>query len=189
MNEIIKNILTRRSVRKFKAEQITDNDLNLILDAAKSAPSGMNAQSWHFTVVQNRQKLDKLNSLIVEAAMQSADEVMKKSLSRQKLNYFYDAPSVIIVSNEADASSVTTPESDSAAALQNIFLAAHSLGLGSCWINILSYISESRNLGDYLVELGVPKNYKVYGSAILGYPDGAVTSDISRKEGTVNIVK
>ena len=184
MNEVIKNILTRRSVRKFIPEQIKEEELNLILDAAKAAPSGMNAQSWHFTVIQNRQKLAKLNSLIVDAAFQSEDQ------SRSgKLNYFYDAPTVIIVSNELQDSSTSTPESDSAAALQNIFLAAHSLGIGSCWVHILSYISESKELKDYLHELGVPKKYRVYGTAILGYPDGEVKSDIPRKEGTVNIVK
>ncbi|MCP5515278.1 MAG: nitroreductase family protein [Spirochaetales bacterium] len=190
MNEVIKNIISRRSVRKFIADrQIPESDLNLILEAAKSAPSGMNAQSWHFTVIQNKQKIEKLNSLIIESAMQSADEEMKKTLSRQKLNYFYNAPSVIIVSNEPKSSSSSTPEYDSAAALQNIFLAAHSLGIGSCWIQILSFIDESASLRDYLKELGVPKNYRVYGTAIIGYPDGEIKTEITKKDGTVNIVK
>lgn len=188
MNEVIKNILSRRSVRKFKPEQIIENELNLILDAARSAPSGMNAQSWHFTVIRNRQKLEKLNSLIVEAAMQSADELMKKAVNRQSLNYFYNAPTVVIVSNVEAKSSMSTPEADSAAALQNIFLAAHSMGIGSCWVHILYFTAQTPELRHYLEELGIPKGHKIYGTAILGYPEGEIHSEIPRREGTVNIV-
>ena len=56
MNEVLQNILTRRSVRGFKSEQIKDEELNLILQAGIYAPSGMNKQSWQFTVVQNKEK-------------------------------------------------------------------------------------------------------------------------------------
>ena len=184
MNDVIKNILSRRSVRRFKTDQIPDDDLNLILEAAKSAPSGMNAQSWHFTVIQNKKKLERLNSLIINSTMSSSDDITKKTL-----NYFYNAPTVIIVSNEAESSSASTPEFDSSAALQNIFLAAHSLGIGSCWIQILTYTDDASDVRDYLTELGVPKNNKVYGTAIIGYQDGEINSDIPKKEGTVNIVK
>ena len=190
MNEVIKNIVTRRSVRKFTADrQINDDDLNLILEAAKSAPSGMNAQSWHFTVIQNKQKIEKLNSLIISSTSYSSDDEMNLARRRQQVNYFYNAPTVIIVSNNPESSYASTPEADSSAALQNIFLASHSLGLGSCWIQILTFIDESETLRDYLKELGVPENYKIYGTAIIGYPDGELPSDIIKKEGTVNIVK
>ena len=190
MNEVIKNILTRRSVRKFIADkQINDEDLNLIIEAAKSAPSNMNAQSWHFTVIQNKQKIDKLNSLIINSTSYSSDDEMNLARSRQKVNYFYNAPTVILVSNNSDSSYASAPVADSSAALQNIFLAAHSLGLGSCWIQILSFLDESESLRDYLRELGVPKNYRIYGTAIIGYPDGEVQTDIIKKDGTVNIVK
>ena len=57
MNEVIQNILTRRSVRVYKEDQISDADLNTILEAAKFAPSGMNSQNWHFTAVQNNEKI------------------------------------------------------------------------------------------------------------------------------------
>ena len=190
MNEVIKNIVTRRSVRKFIADkQINDDDLNLILEAAKSAPSNMNAQSWHFTVIQNKQKIEKLNYLIINSTSYSSDEEMKQARLRQNVNYFYNAPTVIIVSNDSDSSYASTPVADSSAALQNIFLAAHSLGLGSCWIQILSFVDESESLRDYLKELGVPENYRIYGTAIIGYPDGDLPSDIIKKDGTVNIVK
>ena len=190
MNEVIKNIVTRRSVRKFIADkQINNDDLNLILEAAKSAPSGMNAQSWHFTVLQNKKKIDKLNSLIINSTTYTSDDEMSLARRRQKVNYFYNAPTIIIVSNNADDSYSSTPVADSSAALQNIFLASHSLGLGSCWIQILSFIDESESIRDYLKELGVPENYRIYGTAIIGYPDGEVQSEIIKKDGTVNIVK
>ena len=54
MNDVLQNILTRRSVTKFKEEQIKDEELELILKAGVYAPSGMNKQTWQFTVVQNK---------------------------------------------------------------------------------------------------------------------------------------
>ncbi|WP_347460467.1 nitroreductase family protein [Clostridium sp. DMHC 10] len=63
MNEIIKAILSRRSIRKFKSEQISDDELNSILEAGKFAPSAMNQQSWHFTVIQNKEIIAKVNEL------------------------------------------------------------------------------------------------------------------------------
>ena len=62
MNEVIQNILTRRSVRVFKEEQISDSNLNIILEGAKFAPSGLSSQSWHFTAVQNKEKIENLVS-------------------------------------------------------------------------------------------------------------------------------
>ena len=60
MNEVLNNILTRRSIRKFKPVQIKDEELDLILKAAIYAPSGMNKQSWKFTVLQNKEKIEVL---------------------------------------------------------------------------------------------------------------------------------
>lgn len=60
MNEIIRNIMPRRSVRSFKPDQIKDEELNKILEAAIYAPSGMNKQSWKFTAIQNSSKVEEL---------------------------------------------------------------------------------------------------------------------------------
>lgn len=67
MNEVLQNILTRRSVRAFKEEQLKDEELDLILQAGVNAPSGMNKQSWQFTVVQSKEKMEQLAKVVREA--------------------------------------------------------------------------------------------------------------------------
>ena len=186
MNEVIKNILTRRSVRVYKDEQISDQDLNVILEAAQFAPSTMNAQDWHFTVVQNKEKIEKLNLMIKEAFLNSSIDHLKKQGSDPNFNVFYKAPTLVIASGDK----VTNMEQvDCALALQNIFLAAHSLKIGSCWIHALNIIGDDPKIRGFVAELGIPENYTVYGTAILGFNGGNEPSARQRKEGTINIVK
>jgi nitroreductase len=186
MNEAIQNILTRRSVRVYKGEQISGADLDTILEAAKFAPSGMNAQNCHFTVVQNKEKLEKLNALIREAVLNSPLEHLRKIGSNPNFNAYYKAPTLIILS--ADKNSYTR-ESDCAVALENILLAANSLSIGSCWIHVLSMLGDDTKVRSLLTELGVPENYATFGSAALGFNGGNEPKAAPRKEGTVNIVK
>ena len=188
MNEVIKNIISRRTVRKFKPEQIKDSDLEMIIEAAKSAPSAMNSQSWHFTVVQNKARLTELNSAVIETILQGADENLRRGGTGQKLNYFYNAPAIIIISDDKKTDS-PAPEADCAAAMQNILLASSSLGIGSCWLHILATVDDVAHIRELLTSLGVPKDFKVYGTALLGYPDGEVKDEVKKREGTVNIVK
>ena len=89
MSEVLQNILTRRSVRTFKEDQIKDEELDLILKAGTYAPSGMNKQSWQFTVVQNKEKIEKLNLMIKEAFLNSRIESLKKQGSNPNFNIFY----------------------------------------------------------------------------------------------------
>ena len=186
MNEIIQNILTRRSVRVYKEEQISDADLNVILEAAQFAPSTMNKQDWHFTAVQNKEKIEKLNKMIKEAFLDSQLEHLKKQGSNPNFDVFYKAPTLII----ASGGNITNMEQiDCALALQNIFLAAHSLNIGSCWIHALNMVGNDHKIKSFLTELGVPENYNVYGTAILGVNGGNEPSAPQRDEGTINIVK
>ena len=187
MNEIIENLLTRRSTRAYKEEQIKDSDLELILEAAKFAPSGMNSQTWHFTVVQNKEKLQELNKVVKEALANSAEENFRKIGNNPNFHFFYNAPTFIIVSN-AKNSPIAGP--DSAVALQNIFLAANSLNISSCWIHMLVSVCNVPEVRSLLTELGVPENNDIYGSAAIGYSaaDNAPKAP-ERKAGTVNIVK
>ncbi len=186
MNEVIQNILTRRSVRAFTEEQISDENLNTILEAAKYAPSGMGRQGWHFTVVQNKEKMNQLIATVKELMQKSTEERFIKMGSNPDFNPFYNAPTTIITSYDKNS---TTVEADCAVALENIFLAAHSLDIGSCWIHILSYFGRDPKVRGMLTELGVPQDYEVSGSAVLGYSSKQLPAASPRKEGTVNIVK
>lgn len=175
MNETIKTILNRRSIRKYQPEQIKNDELKSILEAGKYAPSAMNQQSWHFTVIQNKDFLNKIN------------DVCKSNVPRfnQMPSIFYNAPTLIILSGDEKA---IAPKIDGALAMGNMFLAAESLGIGSCWIHAVNSIPESEVGNALLKELGIPEGYKIIGSGAFGYKAMEQPSPTPRKEGTVNIV-
>ncbi|WP_297428977.1 nitroreductase [Clostridium sp.] len=173
MNEVLQNILSRRSVRQFKPEQIKDDELKLILEAGTYAPSGMNKQSWQFTVVQNKEKMEQLAKVIREA------------LGRDAGYNFYAPPTLIMLSNDKDN---TNGLADCACALENIFLMANSLGIGSCWINQLKTICDEKEVREVLTSFGIPENHIVWGIAAVGYPESTPKAH-ERKDGVIKFVK
>lgn len=173
MNEVLQNMLSRRSVRSFKNEQIKDEELDLILKAGIYAPSGMNKQSWQFTVVQNKEKIDLLA------------KVVRKALGRDEGYNFYAPPTLIMLSNEKDN---TNGLADCSCALENIFLMANSLGIGSCWINQLKTICDEKEVREVLTSFGIPENHIVWGMASIGYPNGEA-KEHERKDGVIKYVK
>lgn len=173
MNEVLENILTRRSIRKFKSEQIKDEELELILKAATYAPSGMNKQSWQFTVLQNKDKMELLAKVIA------------KALGRDEGYGFYNAATLIMVSNDKEN---TNGLADSSCALENIFLMGNSLGIGSCWINQLKTICDEKEVREVLTSLEIPENHIVWGMAAIGYPDQE-TKEHKIKDGIIKYVK
>lgn len=174
MNEVLKNILTRRSVRSFKPEQIKDDELDKILQAGIYAPSGMNRQSWQFTVIQNKEKIELLA------------KVIRQALGRDESYNFYSPVTLILLSNDRDNSNGLA---DCSCALENIFLMANSLGIGSCWINQLKNICDEIEVRNLLNSFEIPSNHIVWGMAALGYPDSKVNTAPPRKDGTIKYVK
>lgn len=175
MNEVLNNILTRRSVRKFKPEQIKDEELDQILQAGIYAPSGMNKQSWQFTVIQNKEKIESLA------------KVIRQALGRDENYNFYSPATLILLSNDKDNSNGLA---DCSCALENIFLMANSLGIGSCWINQLKTICDEKEVRDLLNSFEIPSNHIVWGIAALGYPDNKTNTVVHpRKDGVIKYVK
>ncbi|MBE6929833.1 MAG: NAD(P)H nitroreductase [Ruminococcaceae bacterium] len=156
MNEAIRNLLERRSVRSYTAQPVSREDLETIVKVGYHSPSGVNRQTWHFTVISNREKLDRLAA------------VMRESLGLAENYCFYQAPVLIIVSNLKPETSL--PGADSACALTNMFNAAHALGLGSVWINQVNDGCKHPAVRALLTEYGVPADHVVYGSAAIGHP-------------------
>lgn len=173
MNEVLQNILTRRSVRSFKEEQIKDEELDLILKAGTYAPSGMNKQSWQFTVVQNKEKIELLA------------KVVRESLGRDEGYNFYGPSTLIMLSNEKDN---TNGLADCSCALQNIFLMANSLGIGSCWINQLKTICDEKEVREVLRSFNIPENHIVWGMASIGYPN-SVAKEHKINDSVIRFVK
>ena len=190
-NEVLVCIEERRSTRQFTGEQISREQLDTILKAAIWAPSGSNSQSWLFTAIQNKEVLAKINQLAREGFMLYVPDDdypgkhgAKKNALREEFNFYNRAPTLIIASNRPNYENAMA---DCALALENIFLAAQSLHLGSCYINALHWLRDDAKLRDYLAELGIPREHTICSSAAIGHI--AVASPApARKEGTIHII-
>ena len=191
-NEILNCIHERRSTRRFTDQQISSEQLDALLDAAIWAPSGSNSQSWLFTAIQKRDVLLHLNELVREGFQHwvpddnyPAKLAIKKVSQKESFNFYHQAPTLIIASNVPNYENAMA---DCALALENIFLAAQSLGLGSCYINHLHWLRNDLNVRAYLLELGIPKEHTICSSAAVGFKGAESTVPI-RKEGTIHIIR
>ena len=161
MNEMVQNLMTRRSVRSFATEKnISREDLQTIVNAARFAPSAMNRQTWTFVVVQNQEKIQKLARAV------------GKAMGRDEGYNFYLPNAVVICANDMNANPMGVQ--DCSCAMQNIFLAAHALGIGSVWINQLLDTCNEPAVRAVLTELGLPEEKSVVAMAALGYAAGEV---------------
>lgn len=164
MNEAIKNILERRSVRKFSEKQIPKEELDLIIKAGLYAPSAMNRQTWKFTVLTKTEDIQELAGVIA------------KQLDRDDYDMY--KPTVLIIPSNGRESKFG--RDDNACALENIFLAAASLGIGSVWINQLHGICDEQPVRAMLDKYGIPDDHIVFGMAALGYSAETEQRNIER---------
>lgn len=191
MIEFTELVMSRRSVRKYKAEQIIEEGLQAILKAGIYAPNGVNAQMWHFTVIQNQDILNDLNVLVRTAFaknVNSNNKIMKmnaKSAQNENYCFYYGAPTLILVSSD-----VSNPNAmaDCVCATENILLAAHAGGLGAVYINQPTWFDNEPEVRALLTKIGVPENYHVCASAAIGYIDGAL-GKATRNEDVINYVR
>lgn len=186
MNDTIKTILERRSVRNFKHDQINEEELNLILKAALFAPSAMNQQAWHFTVIQNDEIIETINQIAKDFFEKSDNEHLRARAKVEKLDMFYNAPTVIIVSAEDSA---LLPDVDSAAATQNILLAATALNVGSCWNGAAQFVFPTEAGKELKRQLKIPEGYTPKNMVALGYSAGEAQQALPRKKNKVNYVR
>lgn len=154
MNEVMNNILTRRSVRKFTDAPIPKELLKDIVNAALHAPSGCAKQTWTFTVITNKEAIARLTAAIgTQLKLEGYD--------------MYRPTAIIMPSNLRDG---IWSKEDNACAMENIFLAAHSYGIGSVWINQMQNICDTPEIRKILDDFGIPADHKIFGMAALGYP-------------------
>ena len=186
MNETLEIIHNRRSIRQFKEEQIKDDELNQILEAAIYAPNARNQQQWHFTVVQDKEMLDKMVKLTKENIMNSGIEFLKERASSPEYHTYYHAPTLILVTGDEKAQFV---QLDCGAAAQNIALAAKSLNIGSCVMTSSVFLFMSDKGDEIKGELGIPQSYNHVCAVALGYPDCENPEPPPRKKDVINYIK
>ena len=155
MNEAMKNLLERRSVRGYKKDLVPADVLDEILEAGKYAPSGMGQQKTLMVVTQDPELVAKLSRM-------NADVMGAKS------DPFYGAPTVVIVF--ADSEQGTCVENGSLV-MGNLMNAAHAVGVDSCWIHRAKEEFASPEGKALLKEWGLSENYVGIGHCILGYRD------------------
>lgn len=186
MNETIRTILSRRSVRSYLSEQIKADELDLVLKAGLYAPSAHNQQPWHFTVIQDKAAIDNLNQASKEAMMEFNDEHLAELAQDESFHLFYHSPTVIVVSGEKTA---IASRVDCAAATQNMLVAAESLNIGTCWIGLVYPLFVSERAGEFAKLFEIPENYELYYAVALGYKTSENEPAPPRRENTVNYIK
>ncbi|MDO4523683.1 MAG: AMP-binding protein, partial [Eubacteriales bacterium] len=172
MNPVIQAILTRKSTRKFTGAPIPKKQLEMILKAGIQAPTGHNMQTWKFTVIQKEE--------IIREIREKVERVAKE----HKVHFYgFDNPTcLILVSNDRRNANGCQ---DAACAAENMFLAAHSYGIGSVWLNPLRTICDEPEIRELLDRFEIPKSHIVWSMAGFGYPVANGSSPVRR----MNVIK
>jgi nitroreductase len=193
MNDVIQNIVTRRSVRKFQSRQLDEEALKEILLAASYAPNAGGRQSPLLVVCQNEainDELGRLNRSIsqqINAQRPAGAQANAVTSAEPALeSAFYGAPTVITLFAPKDWYNFTL---DCAVAAQTIQLAAHSLGVDSCIIARALDLFETETGKKYLKEWKVGEEYEAKVHVLLGYADGEIPEAKPRKEDHVIRIK
>lgn len=173
MESTIKDLLERRSSRKYKSEQISDKELETVLKAGEYAPSAMDRQSSIMVVLQNKEEIAALSK-------------MNAAIMGTKSDPFYGAPTVIVVLGDRNNRNAIP---DGSLVMGNLMNAAHAIGLGSCWINRAYEEFESAEGKALLRKWGVQGDYIGIGHCILGYPLDLPKNATPRKKDWVYYVR
>lgn len=163
MNEVLKAIKNRRSTRAYKPEQIKQEELDQIIEAAIYAPTGHNTQPWHFTVIQNHEVIQHINKISKEIMASTEIDWIKNAGLNPNYDITYNAPTLIIVSGRTNAISWRT---DCDAAIQNMLIAAESLNIGSVWLGFATFAFKKEGEAE---KICIPKGYEPYYGIALGY--------------------
>ena len=169
MNEIIQNMVDRRSIRKFDPDRMpSKEDIEQIITAGLYAPNGRGKQSSIIVAVTDKKTRDAISE--ANRKIGGWDE---------GFDPFYGAPALIIVlANRA----VGTYLYDGSLVMGNLMNAAHSLGIASCWIHRAKEEFDSEEGKAILKDLGIEGDYEGIGHCILGYADGEIRPAAPRKE-------
>lgn len=197
MNEVINNIINRRSTRVFTEESVDENLVKEIVKSGLYAPSSKNKQLWHFTVIENKEVLNELDSKTKNAVKKYASEYIKNEdvlkmlnnkANNDAYNTFYKAPVAIIVSRNTKDE---TSQDDCAVASQNMMLASEALGLGSCWIGFIKFLFmlDKEEGKKYMDKFNIPEDYIPTHAIIVGHKKSNSAKASERRENTVTYIK
>lgn len=172
MNPVIEAILKRRSVRSYEAKSIPRDILDDVINAANEAPSAMNSQPWRFVVVEDQSAKKKLLNAALPRAKTITEtikdinperyEAIQKRYAELPDPVYYAAPAIVFVIGNGTYAGHSCP-----LACENMMLAAHSLGLASCWVGFGAMVTDDPDVRN-LLEL--KEGESIFGPILLGYP-------------------
>lgn len=168
-NETLETIKNRRSCRAYKPEQITNEELDAVLEAGTYAASAMGRQSAKIVVVQ-------------DAAARAQLTRMNAAVMGRDTDPMYGAPTILVVLADAHAANAVP---DGSLVMGNLMLAAHALGLGSIWIHRAKEEFERPEYKQLLKDLGVEGEWEGIGHCVVGYIDGEAPQPAPRRDGRV----
>ena len=170
-NKVLKTIKSRVSCRSYSDKKVSLKKAMMVAEAGKFAPSGMNRQIANIYVINSKRYVEKLRRLSFEI--------------REK-DCMYGAKTIILVAGPRDD---RFTYQDCSCVLENMFVAAHSLNLGSCWINQFDEFFQTKNGLKVKKALGIPEDFMVVGSCALGYPaENAKLEVKNRKEDFIKVL-
>lgn len=155
--DTMETILTRRSIRKYTNEKISEEEIDKILKAAMYAPSAMNYQPWHFIVINKREAIDQIFNINPHAEMVKGAQL-----------------AIIVCGDTKLEMNIDYLVQDCSAATQNALLAIHELGLGAVWISSYPNKETIEGIRKYY---GLPENIVPVSIISLGYPDEQVSTE------------
>jgi nitroreductase len=161
-------IFTRRSVRAYTDEPVTEEELGRLLEAAVHAPTGMGTEPWVFGIIEGKEKLRTLSDrakaqILATMTEGSPFEQYREQFEDPEMNLFYGAPTLVLVYTKP----AVTAQIDGCLAAENLMLAAHAMGLGTCWIGLATWLLSTPELH---AEFGVPAEYPLAAILIVGHP-------------------
>ena len=172
MNETLKILKERRSVRRYEARPVEREKLDAILEAGKYAPSAKGQQSVTMVVLTKREDIAELSALNAAVMGTSSDP-------------FFGAPCVVVVLADPDAANA---QRDGSLTMGNLMNAAWSLGVASCWINRAEEVFAEPQGKALLRRWGLPERLMGVGNCILGYAAGEIPAPKPRKADFVKLV-
>lgn len=194
MNELIEKMITRHAIRRYQRRQLEEATLEQILQAGLHAPSAGNNQRTRIVVCQDEEINETLGRLSRDAQFKdanpgnsvspvSADQPsIKDDLSLK--SSFYQAPTVLTIFSPQ----MKYTYEDVGMAAQNIQLAAHFLGVGSCYVGRTDEVFATKYGRKMREEWGIPDEYLAVGNVILGYLEGPEPPAKPRKDGRIQRV-
>lgn len=172
-NQILETIKTRRSVRKYKKTQIKDDELESVLVAGAYAPTARGLQAPYIVAVQKPELMEQLIRMNAEIMGVTS-------------NPYYDAPTIVLVFAPADGANALQ---DGSCVLENMMIAAHAIGLGSCWINREREMFATEQGKVLMKEMGLPDGLMGVGALALGYPEGEPAPEKPRKADYYRVIR